>query len=213
MASTKLIRYVTDQSTNISLGNSNCYNKPNIWLVHDTYGVKGDFGYIMKVCPPRFDIEYISVYLKYNNNFSFEVGGEVELNNIQLLEGDKVWLANQSIPSENGIYIVQYGTWIFHRIVDNNVFVDLTARAFDIVDGDLSREIIIDHNINFGEVGLYTINYHVLNSQGILSTIKRKIKVIYCNASIAPTGSFIIADYLIKTEIDTSVFKLHPPTP
>lgn len=205
MATTEIIRYITDQSTSIALGNNTCYTKPNIWLVYDENGAKGDFGYIMKICPPSFNIEYVSVYLKYNDNFNFGSGGEVEINNIQLLEGDKVWLSNQSNPAENGIYTVQIGAWTFDRAVDDTVFIDLAARAYDTVDGDLTRQIITDHNINFGEVGFYTINYYVLNSQGILSTAKRKVKIIYCGASIAPTNSIIMTDYLIKSEVDTSV--------
>ena len=205
MASTELIRYVTDQATSKSLGNNTCYTKPSIWLVYDSEGAKGDYGYIMKMCPPSFDIEYEQVFIKYEENFDITTGGEVELDNIQLTDGDKVWLSNQSIEAENGIYYVRAGTWELYRVVDDTVFVDLGARAYDAVDGDLSREIITEQNINFGEVGFYTITYYVLNSQGILSTVKRKLKVVECNASIVPTDSYAITDYLIKAEADPSV--------
>jgi len=205
MASTELIRYVTDQATSKSLGNNTCYTKSSIWLVYDSEGAKGDYGYIMKMCPPSFDIEYEQVFIKYEENFDITTGGEVELDNIQLTDGDKVWLSNQSIEAENGIYYVRAGAWELYRVVDDTVFVDLGARAYDAVDGDLSREIITEQNINFGEVGFYTITYYVLNSQGILSTVKRKLKVVECNASIVPTDSYAITDYLIKAEADPSV--------
>lgn len=205
MATTELIRYVTDQATSPNLGNNTCYTKPSIWLVYDSEGAKGDFGYIMKVCPPDFNIEYEQVFLKYEKNFDFVTGGEVELNNIQLIDGDKVWLSKQSNELENGIYYVRTGTWNFYRSVDDTVFVDLGARASDTIDGDLTREIITEQNINFGEVGFYTINYYVLNSQGVLSTTKRKVKIIECSGSIVPVDTYKITDYLIKAEVDKDV--------
>jgi len=226
LTNTELIRYITDQSTSISLGNETCYTKPSIWLIYDEDGAKGDFGAIMKVCPPNANIDYEQVFLKYNENFNItSTTNKLILNDIILIDGDKIWLSNQLNSSENGLYyiidtieiidpnsttddidnIIHNFTVNFYRTVDDTVFVDLAVRAYDTVDGDLSRQIITEQNINFDKIGFYTINYYVLNSQGILSTEKRKVKIIECNASIAPTGSIIISDYLIKTEVDTSV--------
>lgn len=212
LTSTELIVYVTDQATSISLGNNACHSKASINLVYDSEGPTGDFGYIMKMCPPNSSVEYEQVYLKYELNFDYLTGGETELDGIQLIDGDKVWLSNQSVESENGIYYVRAvstlnpnGEWEFYRTVDDNVFVDLGVRAYDVVDGDLSRQVITEQNINFGAVGFYTINYYILNSQCVLSQTKRKLKVIECTASLVPTDSFVITDYLIKTEVDKSV--------
>lgn len=205
MATTELIRYITDQSTSISLGNQTCYTKPSIWLVYDDDGPSGEFGAIMKVSPPNINMEYEQVSLKYNETFDYVTGGEVTLDDIELIDGDKVWLSNQSVPSENGIYYVRTGTWDLYRVVDTDVFVDLGARSQDTVDGNLTRQIITEQNINFNEVGFYTINYYVINSQGILSHIKRKVKVIREGASIVPTDTYAITDYQIIAEVDTEL--------
>lgn len=212
LTNTELIRYITDQPISTTLGNNTCHTKASMSLVYDSNGAKGDFGYIMKKCPPNDNTEYEQVYLMYEENFDYQHGGEIKLNNINLIDNDKVWLSNQSIITENGIYYVRAvsstnpnGEWEFYREINDNVFIDLGVRAYDIVDGDISRQIITDQNINFNTVGFYTINYYILNSQCVISQTKRKLKIIYCNASIVPTDSLIISDYLIKTEIDTSV--------
>ncbi len=169
MAEISFTRYITSQAVSLAVGNTTCYTKPNIWLVYDYDGASGAYGNIMKVSPPNIDIEYIYVRLKHSSNVDWMTGGEITLDNVELLTGDLVWLSSQSVSSENGIYTVQTGAWTFYKAVDETVFVDLGARAYDQVDGDLTRNIIVDQNINFNEVGFYTIKDHVLNSQGILS--------------------------------------------
>ena len=81
------------------------------------------------------------------------------------MDGDRVYLANQTTASENGIYEVETGAWTFIKDVDADVYVDLGARAVDEVDGDLTRDIIIyKPTLDFETVGFYTIYYYVVNS-------------------------------------------------
>ena len=179
--------------------------KPFIYLVYDTDGALGKFGRIM-----NFNInpsmEYVQVRLKYNFNFDWVTGGETTLSGVELLDGDLVYLSNQSVSSENGIYIVRTGTWDFDKVVDSDVFVDLGARARDDIDGDLTREIITyAPTLDFSTVGFYTINYYVVNSAGILSKTIRKVKVLEEGASIVPTDTYKITDYQIRAEFDRSL--------
>jgi hypothetical protein len=206
MAELDFIIYKTDQRILDSLGNRDCYVKPSIALVYDDDGVRGDFGIIQTVLKDA-NVEYIQVFLKYNQNFDWSTGGEVELDDIQLADGDKVYLASQSVSSENGIYIVRAGSWEFNKTVDSTVFVDLGARATDETDGDLTRTIITDYlGIDFGTVGFYSIYYYVVNSDGILSKVFRKVKVVEnANASIVPMGKFKITQYEILSSIDPDI--------
>lgn len=205
LVSIKFIRYLTDKSVSYSLGNTNCYVKPTIQLVYDTDGASGKYGSIMSVIPPNVYMTYLNIYLKHNANFDFNVGGEVVLDTISLLSGDLVWLSNQIESSENGIYLVSSGAWTFVQAVDSNTFIDLGARATDQIDGNISRNIVIDQHITFGKSGFYSITYYALNSLGILSKTIRKVKILTSTASISPSDSYRVTDYLIKSEADSQL--------
>lgn len=205
MATTYIIRYETEQAVDANIGNKDCRVKPYIRLVYDTDGPSGKFGIIQTVCPPNVNIQYVQVFLKYNQNFDYSVGGEVELNGVQLQAGDKVWLANQSVPAENGIYIVNSSAWTFNRAVTDEVFVDLGAIATDQIDGDLTRNIVTSYDIDFNTTGFYTITYYVVNSLGVLSKVSRKIRVMQCSASIVPVNRIGITDIQIVAEYDKDI--------
>jgi hypothetical protein len=220
LVSIKLIRYITDQQVSYSLGNTNCYVKPTIQLVYDTDGASGKYGSIMSVIPANVYMEYLHIYLKHNANFDFSTGGEVTLDNVKLLAGDLVWLSNQTISGENGIYTVSETAWTFVKAVDSNTFIDLGARARALIEntstntttcqpndekyvmGDVSREIVIDQHIKFGKTGFYSITYYILDIFGILSKVIRKVKILTSGASISPSDAYKITDYSIKTEVD-----------
>lgn len=202
LVSIQLIRYLTDKSVSYSLGNNNCYVKPTIQLVYDTDGASGKYGSIMSVIPPNVYMSYTPIYLKHNSNFNFNIGGEVILDNVSLKTGDLVWLSNQTQSTENGIYTVSSGSWTFKKEVDSNTFIDLGARSTDQIDGNISRNIIVDQSINFGTTGFYSITYYILNSLGILSKAIRKVKILSSTASISPSNSYRITDYLIKSAVD-----------
>ena len=101
------------------------------------------------------DYSVIPVKLKYNQNLSHK-NGKLRLNGVKLDIGDIVWLANQTIESENGLWIVQDGDWLGYdalgrgnegsgcgvncyrapipKPVDDSVLVDLGAKATYPVD-------------------------------------------------------------------------------
>lgn len=203
----QFIRYLTDKSVSYSIGNSTCYVKPTIQLVYDSDGASGKYGSIMNVMPLNIYKSYLYINLKYNSNFVYTTGGEIVLDNVNLVTGDLVWLSNQSNQNENGIYRVSASTWTFVQVVDTNTFIDLGARAIDQIDGDITRNIVISQEINFGKSGFYSITYYILNSLGILSKTTRKVKVLASNASISPIDSYRITDYLIKTEVDPDMLE------
>ena len=188
--------------------NGNCITKPTISLNFDTDGANGKYGAIQTV-NVNPDMEYIQVFLKYNLDFDWETGGEVELDGKQLFEGDKVWLSNQSYSFEEGIYIVRQGTWDFYRVVNSDIFVDLGATASDSIDGDLTRNIVThgEQLIDFSEVGFYSIHYYVVNSNCVLSRTMRKVKIIEQDASIVPINTFKITHYEISSDFDSDLIK------
>lgn len=171
-------RYTSDVGPNQNLGNLKCTSKPTMALVFDSDGPGGKYGATMFVTPPNPNMQYIQVYLKYNYQFNWQVGGEVTLGNVKLLSGDLVYLAGQQIPIEDGIYEVQTGPWTFYSAVNENTFVDLGARSYDIIDGNLSRDIITDMGVDFSIPGVYAITYYSMNSMGVLSSVQRHVDVL-----------------------------------
>ena len=204
MAEIDFIVYSTDSDVSSSLGNEDCGgSKPKLTLVYDDDGARGDYGRIMTVVRNP-SMTYLQVRLKHNTSFDWATGGEVTLDGIELLEDDVVYLANQTTPSENGIYIVKTGAWTFDQVVDGDLFVDLGARAVDTDTGDLTRNIITDNSaLDFDEIGFHSIHYYVVNECcGRLSKTYRKVKVISEDASIMPTNSFKITHYEIISDFD-----------
>jgi len=208
MAEIDFIVYRGDQTPSLSLGNETCSRQPAVSLVYDDDGARGDFGRIQTVLL-NASKEYEYVRLKYNSDFDFGTGGETTLDDISLIEGDRVYLAGQTAPAENGIYEVETGAWSFIKAVDDDVFVDLGARAIDAEDGDLTRDIIIyKPNLDFGTVGFYTIYYYIVNSIGIMSKAYRKVKVITSSdASIVATDGFKITHYEVSSEFDSELVR------
>ena len=96
------------------------------------------------------DYIYTMVRLKYNKNLTHKAG-LLKLDGIQLLDGDVVWLARQTVESENGLWVVHADSWQgfndtesgcdidCYKVptpmpVDDSVLVDLGARASYPVD-------------------------------------------------------------------------------
>jgi len=208
MAELDFIVYRGDQEPSAALGNEECSRQAVISLVYDDDGARGDFGRIQTVILNE-DKVYEYIRLKYNTDFDFGTGGETTLDGIPLITGDRVYLAGQTTSAENGIYEVTTGAWTFIKAVDDDVFIDLGARAIDEEDGDVTRDIIIyKPDLDFGVVGFYTIRYYIVNSLGILSTTYRKIKVISeAGASIVATNAFKITHYEVSASYDSDLIR------
>lgn len=119
------------------------------WVVHPTF---------WKHVHNCDDFIYTMVRVKYNKNLTHK-SGELKLNGVQLHAGDVVWLARQTVESENGLWVVNEGSWegydpftyypdddaelacqvdcVARQVpypVDGSVLVDLGARASYSVD-------------------------------------------------------------------------------
>ena len=209
MATTEIIRFLRDDIGQTRPSDTSCNYSPIIKLINDVDGPRGKYGNIMTVAP-NAAIEYEHVILKYNYYVDIATGGEIALDGFQLLDGDHVWLAAQLNPTTDGIYIVRTGAWEFYKAVTDTVFVDLGATATDSKDGNITRNIVIDHStLNFSVTGFYSITYYSMNSAGILVSKVRKVKVVPENASISPVPGYSITNYTINTDIDTAVVLGH----
>lgn len=208
MGSFNIIKYTSNEDISFAKGNTQCQTKPTMTLNYDINGIKGVYGFMMNI-NPNSSYEYQQIFMKHDAFVDIAVGGELTLDNQQLTDGDIVWLTTQGISGVNGLYFVRSGAWEFYRSVTSNLFIDLGARSVDKLDGDLSREIITQYNIDFSKVGIYTIYYYSINSQGILSTITRKVKITELNASLVSTDSYAISDYRIIADVDSTIFTKH----
>lgn len=83
------------------LDNQDAYMTNGLWFV-----TAGDW--VRNVCEAYI---YTMVRVKYNKNLTHKAG-QLKLTGIQLYEGDIVWLSNQLIEAENGLWVVQTGNWV-----------------------------------------------------------------------------------------------------
>lgn len=200
MASIDIILFSKTEKESSRSDDAKCNRVPLITLIYDIDGPLGVFGNIMSV-RPNASMTYVHIALKTSVYVDINTGGELLIDDIQLIDGDYVWVSQQLNPTTNGIYIVRVSSWEFVSLVTDNTFIDFGAKSHDNIDGDISRSIVIDYSgIDFSKTGFYSIVYHSINSSGILTSKVRKIKVVPENASISPVPGYKISHYEINNE-------------
>ena len=156
-------------------------------VYYGTEGQSGDFGSPQQYCLSEYPASYYYVRLQYATNLDVVTGGEGIISGVVMVSGDLILLSGQTDESENGIWRIQIGSWALVSSITSTTFVDLGARAFDLVDGDLTREIVTDRSsVDFNLPGFYTINYYLVNSLGTLTSVKRKVTVLECGVPVGP---------------------------
>ena len=206
------LRFKSDKAPSLQLGNSDCVTKPIVQVNIDRDSSKTGFNSNSINWEPNPNTEYYLVRLKYDFNFDVSIGGETTLDGVTLIDGDLVWLANQGNTTENGIWTVRTGPWDFITDINDNVFVDLGAIAFDPDIGNVTRDIIIDVNIDWDKVGIYTIDYYYLSNECVISKATRRVRIFKENASISPVNTFAITDYKIFNGFDQELIDSIIPT-
>ncbi len=77
--------------------------------------------------------------------------------------------------------------------------------AIDIVDGDITKNVLIDGEVNNKKIGSYVLLYRIFNSRGNYSTIKRTINIIKnivnLNAEISLDNEKVTREVSIKLNI------------
>ncbi|MEG2543341.1 MAG: DUF5011 domain-containing protein [Longicatena sp.] len=66
-----------------------------------------------------------------------------------------------------------------YRIFENGLIKEPGYVASDAYEGDLSKQVTIENNVNIKKQGNYSISYHVKDSSGNVATSKRNVQV--CN--------------------------------
>lgn len=59
-----------------------------------------------------------------------------------------------------------------------NTFLDPWYMARDAIDGDISKDVIVVGNVDINTVWEYVINYSVVNSKWITSSLQRSVKIV-----------------------------------
>jgi len=99
-------------------------------------------------------------------------------------------------------------------VLKDSSFVPVKAMAFDLIDGDISNNIVINHNVNTSLVGEYDVNYNIVNSRGITKTITSKVVVydiIYKFSKDVINGKLVYKFYIdndlyVKTKLPDGTF-------
>lgn len=144
----------------------------------------------------------------FENNFNLLTSSQyVIANNLQA--GDFVSLQGQNNPSENGIYQVVSGGFVFN-VSNDSVVIDPGVIANDSLIGDVSRSVVVDYSyVNLDVTGIFYIYYMVLNSLNVSTIIKRRVKITKLNSSIAPVGILKLTQYDITSGFDKRLLKNH----
>lgn len=90
-----------------------------------------------------------------------------------------------------------------------NYFMDYVYSATDPVEGDISDTLTVTHDVNFNQVGLYSVNYSAKNSKGATATAKMLVNVEdYIAPTITANTKTITADTFLKyVDLGTSTIK------
>ena len=105
------------------------------------------------------------------------------------------------VDKENPKLVLKGNSYIY--LNKNQDYIEEGFSAVDNVDGDLTKLVKVDSNLNSNEVGNYKISYRIADSSGNISTAERSVEVINSNilsSSIAEfrfKGQFrdVILDY------------------
>lgn len=75
-------------------------------------------------------------------------------------------------------------------------YTDPGVEAYDEHDGDLTKQVIVEHRIDTSKPGTYEVKYSVKNSSGFIVTKKRKVWVVDSKANDGLDLSFsVISDF------------------
>ncbi len=159
-----------------------------------------------------FDVAEISRYALVQattlENINILTDGPTIAAEFELIGGNLVWVSNQGNISENGVYRLDSDFNLVFYAPETGTHIDQGAFALDPVDGNISRLVIADYStVSYSENGIYYITYYVTNSNGLSSSVKRRIKVTYENASLLPVGDVKITEYNISTNVDSRLIK------
>jgi hypothetical protein len=74
---------------------------------------------------------HASTRIATTENIDLSTGGLLEIDDIQLVEGDRVLVKDQTAPAENGIYVAAEGAWV--RASDYNTAAEIQSGDFTFV--------------------------------------------------------------------------------
>ncbi|MBM7716583.1 hypothetical protein JOC94_003604 [Bacillus thermophilus] len=92
------------------------------------------------------------------------------IDNIRLLE--KASLPELTLQGENPL-VIELGS----------EFIDPGVTAFDQLDGDLTDKVVVEHEIDTSNPGIYEVTYSVTNSTGFTESVTREVMVTGTNAN------------------------------
>ncbi|MEG2813106.1 MAG: DUF5011 domain-containing protein, partial [Oscillospiraceae bacterium] len=128
--------------------------------------------------------------------FKLQQDGALDVKNLksisisQRVSLDGVEMEKQNLFGDSEI--VENTAPVLNGVADKSIIkgtafdVRDNVTAFDKEDGDLTANIIVQHNLNNQKIGNYTVTYTVVDSKGVTTTATRVISVV---ENTAPTFS------------------------
>jgi len=202
--SIRIIRYLHDLEPSLIDGTEKM-QKASISLLFDSDGIDGRFGKYIEI-PVNPLSKLYEIKTKISSNI-VKIG-EIEVNDIQLTSGDIVYLTNQNISSENGIWTVNTTNWVqLDSNVDGDV-VDFGAYASE-KNNDISDKILKRIVFDPSNDGVGSITYYILSSDYILSSIYRRIRITNGESIINTNKDNAVYDVKISNKSENFTLKKH----
>ena len=103
------------------------------------------------------------------SNIDLSTGGLLTVDGVSLSSGDRVLVKDQTLPAENGIYVVAAGTWIRSEDFDEISPVDEVNRAYVAVqEGTASGGVVFVQQGDVSTLGTDAVNFVFFNASGNL---------------------------------------------
>ena len=155
---------------------------------------------------PFYDPGY---YSKNNVLVSGIVGTTEGVYNIYYYDQDtnnslrrKIVIINNNQLKDNYPKIELNGNEVLY-VTKGKAYQELGATAIDLVDGDISKNVVVNGSINTDMIGKQKISYTITNSQGYQNTIERVVNVVesdnYISADYKIEPSSIVNNYVVIT--------------
>lgn len=127
-----------------------------------------------------------------NYQISYTIGDVTKVRYVNVIEGGKTEL---KLKGESTVYLLA-----------GSSYIESGYEAIDTVDGDITRKVIANNNINISKPGEYSITYFTVNSAGVYTFAVRKVIVFDINIKLSLSSDKYAKSVDIIVNVDDNYF-------
>ena len=127
-----------------------------------------------------------------NYQISYTISNITKIRYVNVVEGGKTDIR---LKGEDKVYL----------LVGSN-YIESGYEAIDTVDGDITKKVITNNNINISKPGEYSITYFTVNSAGVYAFAVRKVVVFDFNIKLSLSSEKSAESVDILVSVDDTYF-------